>query len=114
MIGENKQGYLDSQELQSFIVDSMDQLNDFDTWILLKLNHMIEEVEYFMQRHNYIAALRVIMQHTRYDFCDCYMEVNKKETGNASCAILMWGIRIVCSLLYPFMPLMVSQLWKLI
>lgn len=74
------------------ISDSLLDLSDFDVWILLKLNHTIEEVDYYLQRKNVTKVLSLLTRFVWYDFSDSYLEVTKDNVSDKAKDVLVYSI----------------------
>ncbi len=97
------------------------ELENFDRWILHRLNTAIGDVDTALREYRFNDAAQSIYEFWWHEFCDWYLELTKtrlyaKEEGAAKSSetakqvlyhILHTGLR----LLHPFMPFITEEIW---
>lgn len=107
-------GRLDISQLQKTITDDIESLNDFDVWMLLKMNHLVDESSYYFDRDQYVEWLNMLIQSVWYDFCDCFLEVGKDTMSSQTLNVLNYCIWMILHLLYSYFPFVSYNLRNII
>ena len=89
-----------------------------DKWIRAKANKAIKEVTECMDKYDFGIALQKIIEFTRDEFCDWYIEMVKprlydmtSETRNEALSTLNDMLVISLKLLHPFMPFVTEEIY---
>ncbi len=89
-----------------------------DKWIITKANQAIKEVTDAMERYDFGIALQKIIEFTRDEFCDWYIEMVKprlydmtNETRQTALATLNDILTVALRLLHPFMPFITEEIY---
>lgn len=87
-----------------------------DKWILSKLNLLISEVTYNMEKYEHGIAFSKIIDFIWNEFCDWYIEFSKPRLYNdenkATASYVLKFVFINClKLLHPFMPFVTEELF---
>ncbi|MBQ9267448.1 MAG: valine--tRNA ligase [Clostridia bacterium] len=89
-----------------------------DKWIISKANKAIKEVTEAMDRYDFGIALQKIMEFTRDEFCDWYIEMVKPrlydmtcETRTTALVVLNGILTVALRLLHPFMPFITEEIY---
>ena len=100
-------------------VESVDNLQPEDKWILTKLSKLQTQVNANMKNYEMGIAIQNIYDFIWFDFCDWYIEMVKprlyeKSTDKYTSAI--WTLNYVlveaCKLLHPFMPYITEEIYQ--
>ena len=100
-------------------VESVDNLQPEDKWILTKLSKLQSQVNANMNNYEIGIAIQNIYDFIWFDFCDWYIEMVKprlyeKSTDTYTSAI--WTLNYVlvesCKLLHPFMPYITEEIYQ--
>ena len=89
-----------------------------DKWIIGKSNIVIKEVTDCMDKYEFGIAIQKIMEFTRDEFCDWYIEMIKPRlydmtnpTRNEALHTLNDMLRVALKLLHPFMPFITEEIY---
>lgn len=89
-----------------------------DKWIISKANTTIKEVTEAMDKYDFGIALQKIMEFTRDEFCDWYIEMVKprlydmtNETRPTALVVLNKILAISLKMLHPFMPFITEEIY---
>ncbi len=89
-----------------------------DKWIISKANKAIKEVTEAMDKYDFGIALQKIMEFTRDEFCDWYIEMVKprlydmtNETRPTALIVLNEILTVALRLLHPFMPFITEEIY---
>ena len=89
-----------------------------DKWIISKANKAIKEVTEAMEKYDFGIALQKIMEFTRDEFCDWYIEMVKprlydmtNETRPTALIVLNGILTVALRLLHPFMPFITEEIY---
>ena len=89
-----------------------------DKWIISKANKAIKEVTEAMDKYDFGIALQKIMEFTRDEFCDWYIEMVKprlydmtNETRPTALIVLNGILTVALRLLHPFMPFITEEIY---
>ncbi len=102
----------DYKLLEEDILANIDQLNDFDKWILYHLQRTVKEVHKYFDKFMLWEALNSIVQFAWSDLCDWYIEISKKEYSDQTNKVLIYAMGTVLKLLHPFLPFVTEKLWE--
>ena len=105
---------IDYDLLYEDISNHLDQLNDFDKWILYQLNILIEEVEKLMEKFMLGEAINKIVDFAWTKYCDWYIEISKIKYSDWTEKVLLYTIWTILKLLHPFAPFITEKLWHLL
>ncbi len=105
--------------INDLFVESVDNLQAEDKWILTKLTKLEKQVKDNMEKYEIGMAIQNIYDFIWFDFCDWYIEMVKprlydKEVDSYISAI--WTLNHViissCKLLHPFMPYITEEIYQ--
>ena len=89
-----------------------------DKWIIGKSNTTIKEVTDCMEKYEFGIAIQKIMEFTRDELCDWYIEMIKprlydmtNETRNEALYTLNEMLKVALKLLHPFMPFITEEIY---
>ncbi len=89
-----------------------------DKWIIGKANQAVKEVTECMDRYDFGIAIQKIMDFTRDELCDWYIEMIKPrlyDMTNATRAEALYTLnevlRIALKMLHPFMPFITEEIY---
>ncbi len=97
----------------------IDELEQFDRWILHRLNAAITSVNESLEEYRFNDAAQKIYEFWWHEFCDWYLEMVKNrlygESSSASAEIarqiLYYILKNAVKLLHPFMPFISEEIW---
>ena len=100
-------------------VESVDNLQPEDKWILTKLSKLESQVKENMEKYEIGVAIQNIYDFIWFDFCDWYIEMVKprlyeKTTDKYMAAVWTLNHALVsaCKLLHPFMPYITEEIYQ--
>jgi len=98
------------------------ELEQFDRWILHRLNGAVESVEGALREYRFNDAAQAIYDFWWREFCDWYLELTKtrlyggEDVPRASSAaakqVLYHVLKTGLKLLHPFMPFITEEIWE--
>jgi len=95
-----------------------EELEDFDRWILHRLNGAINEVSAALDEYKFNDAAGAIYDFWWHEFCDWYLELTKPRiySDNAASSdtarqVLYHVLKTSLRLLHPFMPYITEEIW---
>ena len=90
-----------------------------DRWILSKLNTLIGEVTYNLDKYEFGVAAEKIYSFIWDSYCDWYIELTKSRlNGSDESAklgaqqVLLYVLTETLALLHPFMPFITEEIWQ--
>ena len=96
-----------------------DKLNLPSKWILTKLNKVIENVDYNMEKYEFGEAARTLYSFVWDDFASWYVELSKvdlqsedKEEMQMTKNVLVYVLRSIVKLLHPFIPFITEEIYQ--
>ncbi len=101
---------------------SVDELENFDRWILHRLNRAIENTTQSLNVYKFNEAGQEIYDFWWHEFCDWYIELTKqrvyaKDGGSAESSdtakqVLYHVLKKSLQLMHPFMPFITEEIWE--
>ncbi|RIA75670.1 valyl-tRNA synthetase [Anaeroplasma bactoclasticum] len=95
------------------------KLNLPSKWILSKLNKVIENVDYNMEKYEFGEAARTLYSFVWDDFASWYVELSKvdlqsedKEEQQMTKNVLVYVLRAIVKLLHPFIPFITEEIYQ--
>ncbi len=98
-----------------------DELENFDRWILHRLNRAIEGINSSLETYKFNEAGQEIYEFWWHEFCDWYIELTKqrvyaKEESAGSSSetakqVLYHVLKKCLQLMHPFMPFITEEIW---
>ncbi len=99
-----------------------DELENFDRWILHRLNRAIETTTRSLETYKFNEAGQEIYDFWWHEFCDWYIELTKqrvyaKEAGAEASSdtakqVLYHVLKKCLQLMHPFMPFITEEIWE--
>ena len=90
----------------------IEELTNWDRWILSKLNSLVMGVTDDLNKFNFSQAGEKLIDFTWNDFADWYLEVCKFEQTAGKKAILVKTLKTLLKLWHPFIPFVTEVIWK--
>ncbi|MDY6935073.1 MAG: valine--tRNA ligase [Spirochaetota bacterium] len=97
-------------------------LNNFDKWILHRLNIVIDNITTAFAEYKFNEAAQTIYEFWWHEFCDWYIELTKSrlysedntqiDSVNAAKQVLYHVLTNSIILLHPFMPYITEEIWS--
>ena len=94
-------------------------LNDFDKWILYKLNIAIDKTNEAYRLYKINDAAQIAYDFFWNDFCDWYIELNKsnmqaenKRLKNKTISMLIYLLTSSLKIIHPIMPLITDEIYQ--
>ncbi|HMY80374.1 MAG TPA: valine--tRNA ligase [Candidatus Absconditabacterales bacterium] len=109
--GDMAKTSIDLEVLKSYINDHIDQLNDFDKWILYGLDDLIYQSIKGFESYAITQQLDEIVKFIRNNFCDWYIEIAKLQKHDLTEKILLYSIGTILKLLHPYAPFVTQALY---
>ena len=95
------------------------KLNLPSKWILTKLNKVIENVDYNMEKYEFGEAARTLYSFVWDDFASWYIELSKVDMQSEDKAeqqmtknVLVYVLRSIVKLLHPFVPFITEEIYQ--
>lgn len=95
------------------------KLNLPSKWILSKLNKVIENVDYNMEKYEFGEAARTLYTFVWDDFASWYVELSKvdlqsedKQEQQMTKNVLVYVLRSIVKLLHPFIPFITEEIYQ--
>ncbi len=100
------------ENLKTKIVNNVSQINDFDWWILQRLNKISNSQEENISKYQIWEYVQDLINFVWHDFCDRYIEISKLEKSEYTHDILIYILWSICKLLHPYIPFVTEKLWS--
>ena len=91
---------------------SFDNLNNYDKWILTRMNETIEVVTKHMEKYEFNVVGTELYSFIWDDFCDSYIEFAKLNMNNTTKSVLLKVLKTILKMLHPFMPYVTDELYN--
>ncbi len=104
----------DFNSIKEDIQNNLDKLNEFDSWILYKLNELIDTVERYMDKFMLGEAISEIVKFAWNNYCDWYIEISKVQKSDYTDKVLIYTLWAILKLLHSFAPFVTEKLRRLI
>ncbi len=95
------------------------KLNLASKWILAKLNKVIENVDYNMEKYEFGEAARTLYSFVWDDFASWYVEISKvdlqsddKSNIQMTKNVLVYVLKSIVKLLHPFIPFITEEIYQ--
>ena len=95
------------------------KLNLPSKWILSKLNKVIENVDYNMEKYEFGEAARTLYTFVWDDFASWYVEISKvdlasdnEENKQMTKNVLVYVLKSIVKLLHPFIPFITEEIYQ--
>jgi valyl-tRNA synthetase len=101
-----------------------DELDNFDKWILHRLNKATADISRALEEYRFNEAAHEIYEFWWHEFCDWYLELTKpriytkdreaknKESAETARQVLYYVLKTGLQLLHPFMPFITEEIWS--
>ena len=96
----------------------VDKLNLPSKWILTKLNKVISNFDYNMEKYEFGEAARLLYSFVWDDFASWYVEISKVDLANNDINVLMtknvllYVLKAIIKLLHPFIPFITEEIYQ--
>ena len=97
------------------------KLNLASKWILAKLNKVISNVDYNMEKYEFGEAARTLYSFVWDDFASWYVEISKvdlssddKDNIQMTKNVLVYVLRSIVKLLHPFIPFITEEIYQVL
>lgn len=114
IIGDQEPVKLDYDYLKSDIEKNIKKLNEFDKWMLNKINELIEISDQYMWKFMLWELGQTAINIAWHDLCDWYIEISKLERSNYTDKVLLYSVATLLKILHPFIPFITEKLWMLL
>ena len=81
-----------------------------DDWILSRLNYTAVISGEYLEKADFSGAVEALIEFTRDDFADWYLEISKIESGKEQ--ILLYVLQNLLKLWHPFIPYVTENIWS--
>lgn len=106
---------LDLTDQYNICIDKLNNINEFDKWILWKLNLLINEIKKDFENFNFVVSTKKIIDFVWNDFLNHYLESTKLEVKNNNLttkAILVYVLKQILILLHPQCPFITETIYQ--
>ena len=86
---------------------------NINSWILSRLNSVIDQINTSLHNHNFHEYARIIYDFVWNDFCNFYLEITKFYSDNSTNITLKDTFLNILKLLHPLMPFVTDKIWAL-
>ena len=106
---------------EDFIPTDIDpnKLNLASKWILAKLNKVIENVDYNMEKYEFGEAARTLYSFVWDDFASWYVEISKVDLASSdeqniqmTKNVLLHTLLAIIKMLHPFVPFITEEIYQ--
>jgi len=106
---------------ENFVPTEIDfkNLNIPSKWILSKLNSVIENVDYNMEKYEFGEAARTLYGFVWDDFASWYVEISKVDLASNNEAniqntknVLVYVLKAIVKMLHPFVPFITEEIYQ--
>ncbi len=106
---------------ENFVPTEIDfkNLNMPSKWILSKLNSVIENVDYNMEKYEFGEAARTLYGFVWDDFASWYVEISKVDLASNNEAniqntknVLVYVLKAIVKMLHPFVPFITEEIYQ--
>jgi len=111
IIGEDNEVEYNYEAVREQLINSLDQTNDFDRWILVGLDGLITKQHELFATYQIGDFSQQLINFVRNQFCDRYIETSKQIHSPATDTVMIYVIATLCKLLHPYIPHVTEQLW---
>jgi len=97
-------------------------LEQFDKWILYRLNQTIEGVSKALEEYKFNDAAHLIYDFWWHELCDWYLELTKQRiyskdpegqvSSDVAKQVLFHVLKTSLKILHPFMPFITEEIWE--
>ncbi len=105
---------IDYNLIKEDIENNVDKLNDFDKWILDKLNWLNTMSEKYFSNFMMWEFWQEVIKTAWHDFCDWYIEISKVQSSEYTDKILIYWVASLLKYLHPYIPFVTEKLWELL
>ncbi|MCX7679087.1 MAG: valine--tRNA ligase, partial [Spirochaetes bacterium] len=99
---------------------NIEKLEQFDRWILHRLNDTIATVTSSLEEYRFNDAAQAIYEFWWHEFCDWYVEMVKNrlygdsssESAETARQVLYYVLKNAAKILHPFMPFITEEIWE--
>ena len=98
---------------------NVSKLNLASKWILAKLNKVIENVDYNMDKYEFGEAARTLYGFVWDDFASWYVEISKVDLAssdidnvNTTKNVLLYVLTSIVKMLHPFVPFITEEIYQ--
>ncbi len=114
VLESNNEISIDYSLIKEDIYNNQSKLNDFDVWIVNRLDHLTASSSKYMDKFMIGELGQEIIDVVWHDFCDWYIEISKVSPGEMSSKVLLYWIWTILKFLHPFAPFVTEKLWNLL
>jgi valyl-tRNA synthetase len=94
------------------VVENVEMKTVADRWIMGRLAQVATAVAKDMEDYGLSMATERLVQFTRNDFADWYIEIAKTQQGESTQRVLLYVLQSILKMLHPFMPFVTEEIWK--
>lgn len=102
------------QALEEELFDKLDVLNEYDRWIVWKIQEKLIQIDKYNAKFMLGEALQESLDLVWHDFCDWYIEIVKIETSTYSNKVLLYALWSFYKILHPYIPFVTEKLRQLL
>jgi valyl-tRNA synthetase len=103
----NLDGYIGKKELSQELAD---------TWILSRLNQVIQQTTTALEKFEFAEAAAVLYNFVWHEYCDWYLELVKPRLHTNDRHVVQYLLvstfECILKLLHPFIPFITEELWQ--
>ncbi|MEG2283797.1 MAG: valine--tRNA ligase [Bacilli bacterium] len=91
---------------------TLENLSLADKWILTRMNEVIKEVRYNMDKYEFHNVGSTLYSFIWNDFCDWYIELTKNNMNLTTKSVLLTVLTNIIKMLHPFMPYVTEEIYQ--
>ena len=89
-------------------------MNDYDRWIVGRIQETIGQVEKYQSKFMLWEALQTSIDLVWHDFCDRYIEISKLQKSEMTDMVLLYSLGTFYKILHPALPFVTERLRQLL
>lgn len=101
-------------QLTTQLEKKKNELSEFETWIISKVNEIQKEYEEAMNKATLGDIQEKIIHIIREDFCDKYLEIKKHQNTENGEKVTLRCLGTFLKLLHPFIPFLTQYIWDIL
>lgn len=93
---------------------TLEQLSLEDQWMMTKLQEVVKNVRYNMEKYEYQNVGSALYRFVWEDFCDWYIELSKGKQEATTKSVLYHVLKQILKMLHPFMPYVTEEIYQML
>ena len=100
--------------IEKVLIDNYNDLLFHERWILSRIKYLFDLVTDSMEKYNFSEAGLELLNFTKHEFCDYYIEEFKltKETSKYWYSVIIYVLNNLLKLLHPYIPFVTEEIFN--